>query len=173
MGSSTRLLSPRVRGGPPTFGLGAVALLGTDALVAGSGAEPRVRPCPSKLSLDCFPQRLPMCNARGGAVLAKGDGGQRAARGAAGCRGQYSAVVQGRLRRCQPRRRGGVRRINQLRRAGLDAKYLSLGSPAYPGPFRLVGVLPQARRVSRPANPPVSISLGQRMATPDAQSMML
>lgn len=36
--------SPNVRGGPPTVLLGALALLGTDALVAGAGAEPRVLP---------------------------------------------------------------------------------------------------------------------------------
>lgn len=61
-GSSSLLLSPSVRGGPPTFGFGGATLLGIDALVAGVGADPSVRPAPSKLSLDCFPQRLPICS---------------------------------------------------------------------------------------------------------------
>jgi hypothetical protein len=44
-GSFAALLSPKVRGGPPTVLLGAlVTLPGTEALVAGAGAEPRVRP---------------------------------------------------------------------------------------------------------------------------------
>jgi hypothetical protein len=61
-GSSSRLLSPSVRGGPPTFGFGGATLFGTDALVAGAGADPRVRPWPSKLSFDCLAQRLPICS---------------------------------------------------------------------------------------------------------------
>jgi hypothetical protein len=61
LGSFTALLSPSVRAGPPTVLFGALAtLLGTDALVAGAGAAPRVRPWPSKLSFDCLPQRLPI-----------------------------------------------------------------------------------------------------------------
>jgi hypothetical protein len=65
-GSSPLLLSPNVRAGPPTFGFGVATLCGTDALVAGAGADPSVRPCPSKLSLDCLPQRLPIdCVAQG------------------------------------------------------------------------------------------------------------
>jgi hypothetical protein len=55
--------SPSVRGGPPTVLFGALA--GMLALVAGAGAEPTVRPWPSKLSLDCFPQRLPICDVTG------------------------------------------------------------------------------------------------------------
>jgi hypothetical protein len=44
-GSFAALLSPNVRGGPPTVRFGALAtLLGTDAFVAGAGAEPNVRP---------------------------------------------------------------------------------------------------------------------------------
>jgi hypothetical protein len=48
-GSSALLLSPSVRGGPPTVLFGVletlfVAPLGTVALVFGAGAEPRVRP---------------------------------------------------------------------------------------------------------------------------------
>jgi hypothetical protein len=44
-GSFSVLLFPNVRGGPPTVLLGApVTLLGTEALVAGAGAEPSVRP---------------------------------------------------------------------------------------------------------------------------------
>jgi hypothetical protein len=44
-GSFSALLSPSVRGGPPTVLFGVVpTLLGTEALVAGAGAEPRVRP---------------------------------------------------------------------------------------------------------------------------------
>lgn len=61
LGSLSEFPSPRVRGGPPTFLAGAVATLaGMEALVAGGGAEPRVRPGPSKPSFDCLPQRLPM-----------------------------------------------------------------------------------------------------------------
>lgn len=63
LGSLSVLLSPSVLGGPPTvrFGVDAVfALVGTEAFVAGAGAEPRVRPGPSKPSLDCLPQRLPI-----------------------------------------------------------------------------------------------------------------
>lgn len=67
-----------MRGGPPTFGFGAAALLGTDARVVGAGAEPSVRPGPSKLSLDCLPQRLPMCNVD--MVVLLGGGMQKAAR---------------------------------------------------------------------------------------------
>jgi hypothetical protein len=58
-GSFAVLLSPSVRGGPPTVLFGAVA--GIDALVAGAGADPTVLPWPSKLSFDCLPQRLPIC----------------------------------------------------------------------------------------------------------------
>jgi len=44
-GSFAALLSPNVRGGPPTVRFGALAtLLGTEAFVAGAGAEPSVRP---------------------------------------------------------------------------------------------------------------------------------
>lgn len=44
-GSFSVLLSPNVRGGPPTVLLGVLdTLFGTEALVAGAGAEPRVRP---------------------------------------------------------------------------------------------------------------------------------
>lgn len=44
-GSSTLFPSPKVRGGPPTLGFDALAtLLGTEALVVGAGADPRVRP---------------------------------------------------------------------------------------------------------------------------------
>lgn len=44
-GSFVELPSPSVRGGPPTVRFGALAtLLGTDAFVAGAGAEPNVRP---------------------------------------------------------------------------------------------------------------------------------
>jgi hypothetical protein len=44
-GSFSVLLFPNVRGGPPTVLLGApVTLPGTEALVAGAGADPRVRP---------------------------------------------------------------------------------------------------------------------------------
>lgn len=57
--------SPSVLGGPPTFGFDAATLLGTAALVAGAGADPSVRPWPSKLLLDCLPQRLPICTAGG------------------------------------------------------------------------------------------------------------
>jgi len=42
-GSFSTLLSPNVRGGPPTVLFGAT-LLGIVAFVAGAGAEPRVRP---------------------------------------------------------------------------------------------------------------------------------
>jgi hypothetical protein len=59
LGSFSTFPSPSVRGGPPTVLFGALA--GMLALVAGAGAEPTVRPWPSKLSLDCFPQRLPIC----------------------------------------------------------------------------------------------------------------
>jgi hypothetical protein len=38
----------------------AVAGAGTEAFEAGAGAEARVRPGPSKPSLACLPQRLPM-----------------------------------------------------------------------------------------------------------------
>jgi hypothetical protein len=63
LGSFAVFPSPSVRGGPPTVLFGALAtLLGIVALVAGAGAEPTVRPWPSKLSLDCFPQRLPICD---------------------------------------------------------------------------------------------------------------
>jgi hypothetical protein len=45
VGSFSILLSPNVRGGPPTVLFGALAtLLGMEALVAGAGAAPRVRP---------------------------------------------------------------------------------------------------------------------------------
>ena len=65
LGSLPELLSPSVLGGPPTMRFGvdpafALALAGTEAFVAGAGAEPRVRPGPSKASLDCLPQRLPI-----------------------------------------------------------------------------------------------------------------
>jgi hypothetical protein len=70
-GSSALLLSPSVRGGPPTFGFGGATLFGTDALVAGVGADPSVRPEPSKLSLDCLPQRLPICSFEGGGGAAR------------------------------------------------------------------------------------------------------
>lgn len=68
LGSLAELLSPNVRGGPPTVRFGALALapVGTEALVAGAGAEPSVRPGLSKPSLDCFPHRLPMNAARCG-----------------------------------------------------------------------------------------------------------
>jgi hypothetical protein len=64
-GSLAAFPSPNVRGGPPTVRFGvdpvpAFAVDGTEAFVAGAGAEPRVRPGPSKPSLDCLPQRLPM-----------------------------------------------------------------------------------------------------------------
>ena len=50
---------PNVRGGPPTFGF---ACFGTEAfaLLEGAGAEPKTRPGPSKLSLDCLPQQDPI-----------------------------------------------------------------------------------------------------------------
>ncbi|KAF9695959.1 hypothetical protein EKO04_005813 [Ascochyta lentis] len=63
LGSSSTLLSPNFRGGPPTvrFALDpAFAVVGTEAFVAGAGADPRVRPGPSKPSFDCLPQRLPI-----------------------------------------------------------------------------------------------------------------
>lgn len=63
LGSLPELLSPNVLGGPPTTRFGvdpAFALAGTEAFVAGAGADPRVRPGPSKASLDCLPQRLPI-----------------------------------------------------------------------------------------------------------------
>lgn len=50
------------------FGGVGFALDGTEALVAGAGAEPRVRPGPSKPSLDCLPQRLPICVAELGRI---------------------------------------------------------------------------------------------------------
>lgn len=44
-GSFSAFPSPNVLGGPPTVRFGALAtLLGTEALVAGAGAEPSVRP---------------------------------------------------------------------------------------------------------------------------------
>lgn len=61
-GSFPLFPSPSVLAGPPTFGFAFATLLGTLALVAGVGAEPRVRPWPSKLSLDGLPQRLPIEN---------------------------------------------------------------------------------------------------------------
>lgn len=65
LGSLAALFSPNVRGGPPTVRFGALAFApaGTEALVAGAGAEPSVLPGPSRPSLDCLPHRLPM-NAR-------------------------------------------------------------------------------------------------------------
>ena len=60
LGSLSELFSPNVLGGPPTVRFDAFAVAGTEAFVAGAGAEPRVRPGPSKPSLDCLPQRLPM-----------------------------------------------------------------------------------------------------------------
>lgn len=63
LGSIPGLLSPNVRGGPPTMRFlldPAFAAAGTEAFVAGAGADPRVRPGPSKPSLDSFPQRLPI-----------------------------------------------------------------------------------------------------------------
>jgi hypothetical protein len=45
LGSFAAFPSPNVRGGPPTVLFGPLAtLLGMDALVAGAGAEPSVRP---------------------------------------------------------------------------------------------------------------------------------
>jgi hypothetical protein len=64
LGLSAALLSPRVRGGPPTVRF-AVAGAGTEAFEAGAGAEARVRPGPSKPSLACLPQRLPMGGGEG------------------------------------------------------------------------------------------------------------
>lgn len=63
LGSLPELLSPSVLGGPPTMRFcvdPVLAVAGTEAFVAGAGAEPRVRPGPSKPSLDCLPQRLPI-----------------------------------------------------------------------------------------------------------------
>lgn len=46
---------------PPTVRPGPVSLAGTDAFVAGAGAEPTVRPAPWKFSsLEDLPQRLPI-----------------------------------------------------------------------------------------------------------------
>lgn len=66
LGSFAALLSPSVRGGPPTVRFGAFALApaGTEAFVAGEGADPSVRPGPSKPSLDCLPHRLPIAVAK-------------------------------------------------------------------------------------------------------------
>lgn len=76
-GSFAALLSPKVRGGPPTVRFGELAtLLGTEALVVGAGAEPNVRPWPSKLSLDSLPQRFPMAIASVRFVR-RVDGGRR------------------------------------------------------------------------------------------------
>lgn len=62
---------PTVRPGPVTFGF---ALDGTDALVAGAGAEPSVRPAPWKFSsFDDLPQRLPIVVGKG-VELANGAG---------------------------------------------------------------------------------------------------
>jgi hypothetical protein len=68
LGLLAALPSPNVRGGPPTvrFGAFAFAPVGTEALVAGAGAEPSVRPGPSRPSLDCLPHRLPMNVAKDG-----------------------------------------------------------------------------------------------------------
>lgn len=63
LGSLAASPPPNVLAGPPTLGFGfeaVLALVGTEALVAGAGAEPRVRPGPSKPSLDSLPQRLPI-----------------------------------------------------------------------------------------------------------------
>lgn len=57
------MLVPNTLAGPPIvrfFVEAAFALAGTEAFVAGAGAEPRVRPGPSKASFDCLPQRLPI-----------------------------------------------------------------------------------------------------------------
>jgi len=63
LGSSLLFACPRVLGGPPTLGLGCATLLGMLALVAGGGAEPRVRPWLSKGSLwDSLLQRLPIAD---------------------------------------------------------------------------------------------------------------
>lgn len=66
LGSLLVFPSPNVLGGPPTvrFADPAFAVAGTEAFVAGAGAEPKVRPGPSKPSLDCLPQRLPIGVAR-------------------------------------------------------------------------------------------------------------
>lgn len=61
--SGAGLLPPTVLPDPPTAWFlveAAFALAGTEAFVAGVGAEPRVLPGPSKASLDCLPQRLPI-----------------------------------------------------------------------------------------------------------------
>jgi hypothetical protein len=72
-GPSPPLLSPNVRGGPPIFGFWIVTLLGTDAFVTGAGADPSVRPCPSKL-LDCLPQRLPIDYVARGIMMSECEG---------------------------------------------------------------------------------------------------
>lgn len=68
LGSFPALLPPTACAGPPTFGFDFEAALpsfvtraGSEAVVAGAGAEAKVRPLPWKLSsFDGFPQRLPM-----------------------------------------------------------------------------------------------------------------
>lgn len=68
---------PTVRPGPVTFGFAAslATPAGMEALVAGAGAEPSVRPAPWKFSsLEDLPQRLPM---EGGEWKSKGEWSRR------------------------------------------------------------------------------------------------
>jgi hypothetical protein len=82
LGSLTALPSPSVLAGPPTVRFPAVAALpGIDALVAGAGASPRVRPGPSKFASDCFPQQLPIGEMRACVGVVRAIGGRGGPRG--------------------------------------------------------------------------------------------
>jgi hypothetical protein len=98
LGSSAPSLPPApptVRPGPVTFGFALdppalATCVGMEALVAGAGADSKVRPAPWKLSsLDDLPQRLPMVGGRrcGVGEWAPGGGDRRPgwARGPASC----------------------------------------------------------------------------------------